>query len=84
VLERRHSNSNRKFKVGNTGFFLRTYFVYLRGLYAIRAFKKELAGYKTAKGSIQFSLDKPLPTSLIKKIAKFRSKELRAKDVKWM
>lgn len=58
------------------------------GLYptpsAIRAFKKELTNYKTATGSIQFPLDKPLPLSLIKKIARFRIKELKGKDAKWM
>lgn len=51
---------------------------------AIRAFKKELAPYKTAKGSIQFPLDKPLPVALIKKIAMFRQKELAENDAKWM
>lgn len=58
------------------------------GLYptpsAILEFKKELENLKTAKGSIQFPLDKPLPINLIKKIAKFRIKELKEKDVKWM
>ena len=38
----------------------------------IDAFKKELSGYKGAKGSVQFPLDKPLPLGLIKKIVKFR------------
>ncbi len=51
---------------------------------AVSAFKKELSGYKTAKGSIQFPLDKPLPLALIKKIAKFRIKEMKEKDAKWM
>ncbi|MCX6302775.1 MAG: DUF1801 domain-containing protein [Bacteroidia bacterium] len=41
----------------------------------IKAFQKELAGYKTGKGSIQFLSDKPLPLSLISKIVKFRIKE---------
>lgn len=50
----------------------------------IQVFKKELATYKTAKGSIQFPLEKPLPLTLIKKIAKFRIKEFKQKDVKWM
>lgn len=39
------------------------------------AFKKDLSGYKTAKGSIQFPLDKPMPLSLISKIVKFRVKQ---------
>ena len=38
----------------------------------IEAFKNELTGYKWAKGSIQFPLDKPLPTELITEIVKFR------------
>jgi uncharacterized protein YdhG (YjbR/CyaY superfamily) len=41
----------------------------------IAAFSKELAGYVTSKGAIQFPLDKPLPVSLISNIVKFRVKE---------
>ena len=39
---------------------------------AVIAFKDELTGYKTARGSIQFPLNKPLPLDLIKKIVRFR------------
>ena len=42
---------------------------------AIKAFQKELSGYKTSKGTIQFSLDRPIPIGLITKIVKFRMKE---------
>lgn len=42
---------------------------------AIEAFKKELAVYKGAKGSVQFPIDQPLPIGLIKKIVRFRVKE---------
>ena len=42
---------------------------------AIAAFKKELSGYKGAKGSVQFPFDKPLPLTLIGRIVKFRVKE---------
>ncbi len=35
-------------------------------------FKKELEDYTTAKGTIRFPLDKPLPTALVKKIVKAR------------
>ena len=46
------------------------------GLYALpsgnEAFKKELATYKTGRGSIQFSLNKPMPLHLITEIVKFR------------
>ena len=41
----------------------------------IRAFEGALAAYKHAKGSVQFPLEKPLPTALIRKIVKFRIKE---------
>ena len=38
-------------------------------------FKKELSGYKTGKGSVQFPLDKPMPLALVTKIVKFRARE---------
>ena len=57
------------------------------GLYpmpsAIKAFKKDLAKYKTAEGSVQFPLDKPLPLPLIKKIVRFRVKESKEGIIKW-
>jgi uncharacterized protein YdhG (YjbR/CyaY superfamily) len=45
------------------------------GAAGIAAFAKELESYKHAKGSVQFSLDQPLPLTLIKKITKFRVKQ---------
>jgi len=41
----------------------------------IEAFKKEIAGYKSAKGSVQFPIDKPLPYDLIMRIVKYRVEE---------
>ncbi len=41
----------------------------------IEAFKKELAIYKGAKGTVQFPLDQPIPYKLISKIVKFRVAE---------
>ena len=38
-------------------------------------FKDLLMNYSTSKGAIQFPLDKPLPTVLIKKIVRFRVRE---------
>ena len=38
-------------------------------------FQKELSGYKSGKGSVQFPLDEPMPYALIEKIVKFRVKE---------
>ena len=57
------------------------------GLYptasAVKAFAKDIAKYNTARGSIQFPLDEPLPVALIKKIIKFRVRESIEKDGKW-
>ena len=44
------------------------------------AFKKELAQYKGAKGSVRFPLDQSIPYDLVKKIAIFRMKECQAKN----
>lgn len=41
----------------------------------VKAFQKELAGYKFSKGTVQFPLDKPMPLQLINNIVKFRVKE---------
>ena len=38
-------------------------------------FKEYLKAFKTSKGTIQFTLDKPIPTALVKKIVKARLKE---------
>jgi uncharacterized protein YdhG (YjbR/CyaY superfamily) len=38
----------------------------------IEAFKDELKGFHTSKGTLQFPLDKPLPAALLKKMVKIR------------
>lgn len=38
----------------------------------IETFKKELKGFSTSKGTVQFPIDKPVPTALIKKLVKAR------------
>ncbi len=43
----------------------------------IVAFKKELAAFKTSKGTIQFPLDEPIPYDLIRRITIFRVKEVK-------
>ena len=41
----------------------------------IEEFEKELSGYKTGRGSVQFPLDKPMPLDLVRRIVKFRIRE---------
>jgi uncharacterized protein YdhG (YjbR/CyaY superfamily) len=48
----------------------------------IAHFKKELAKYKSAKGSVQFPLDEPLPLQLIARIVAFRVGENSRKKAK--
>jgi uncharacterized protein YdhG (YjbR/CyaY superfamily) len=49
----------------------------------IRAFAKELSGYQSSKGGVQFPLDRPLPLKLVAKMVKYRvwenSKPAKAK-----
>lgn len=53
------------------------------GLYptpsAIQAFAKELSSYESAKGSVQFPHDEPLPLELIQKIVAFRVREAKTR-----
>jgi len=49
------------------------------GASGIAKFKKDLASYKSAKGSVQFPSDEPLPLSLIARIVKYRVAEQKAR-----
>lgn len=49
---------------------------------ATAAFKKELSAYQSAKGSVRFPFDKPLPLALISRMVKFRVKENLSKAKK--
>lgn len=42
-------------------------------------FKDELSAYNSAKGSVQFPINQPMPLHLIKKIVSFRTEEVQAK-----
>jgi uncharacterized protein YdhG (YjbR/CyaY superfamily) len=41
----------------------------------IDAFEEELAPYRTGKGTLCFSFDKPLPWDIIRKVVQFRARE---------
>lgn len=45
----------------------------------IEAFKDELTGFSTSKGTIHFPTDKPMPIALIKKLVKARADEREGK-----
>jgi uncharacterized protein YdhG (YjbR/CyaY superfamily) len=45
----------------------------------IEAYKKELQGFYTSKGTIHFPTDKPLPAALIKKLVKARVGQVEGK-----
>ncbi len=42
---------------------------------AVEAFKKELPDYEVSKGTVKFSMNKPIPFNLVKKMVKYRVKE---------
>ncbi len=46
----------------------------------VAAFRDELARYERTKGTIRFPLSEPVPVPLIKRIARFRAGQLRARD----
>ena len=48
----------------------------------IEAFKDELKGFSASKGTIHFSLDKPMPVELIKRLVKARVAESESKKGK--
>jgi uncharacterized protein YdhG (YjbR/CyaY superfamily) len=43
----------------------------------IAAFSKDIKGYTSSKGAIQFPLDAPIPYELIKAMTKFRIEQLK-------
>lgn len=44
----------------------------------IARFQKEMAGYRSSKGAVQFLHDEPIPFDLVARIVKFRVKEATA------
>jgi uncharacterized protein YdhG (YjbR/CyaY superfamily) len=45
----------------------------------VEAFKNELKGFSTSKGTIHFPTDKPLPVALVKKLVKARVAQIESK-----
>jgi uncharacterized protein YdhG (YjbR/CyaY superfamily) len=50
---------------------------------AVTSFTKDLSKFSTARGTIQFPLEKPLPLSLVRRITAFRVKQSVKQDKKW-
>jgi uncharacterized protein YdhG (YjbR/CyaY superfamily) len=48
----------------------------------IEAFKNELKGFSTSKGTIHFPTDKPLPAALVKKMVKLRVAQIESKKAR--
>lgn len=46
------------------------------------AFKKELAGYKSSKGAVQFPFDRPVPYDLILRMVQYKLVEITSKSGK--
>ncbi len=56
------------------------YSLYPAGERLVAAFRDELASYEVSKGTIRFPLSQPVPVKLIGRIAKFRVKEVAARE----
>jgi uncharacterized protein YdhG (YjbR/CyaY superfamily) len=48
----------------------------------LEKFKSKLAGYETSRGTIRFPFDRPLPSSLVRKIVKARIAQNAERDRK--
>jgi uncharacterized protein YdhG (YjbR/CyaY superfamily) len=58
----------------------RHYSLYPAGARLVAAFEEELTPYEVHKGTIRFPLNEPVPVKLIERIAKFRAKEVGARE----
>jgi uncharacterized protein YdhG (YjbR/CyaY superfamily) len=82
IIKKASPDAEEKISYQMPAFYLKGILVYFAaqknhiGFYptssGVAAFKEELAGYQTGKGSIQFPMYKPLPLNLIRDIVKFR------------
>jgi uncharacterized protein YdhG (YjbR/CyaY superfamily) len=72
------------FKLNGKGLVYFAAFKHHIGFYpipsGIEAFKKELSPYKQGKGSVQFPIDEPIPSALVRRIVRFRAKEIQERN----
>src|SRR6185436_14200079 len=50
---------------------------------ALDAFRKQLEGHQTTKGTLQIPYNKPLPEDLVRKIAEYRLRNIGENDAFW-
>lgn len=62
----------------------RTHINFMPTRRTLDVFTKELKDYKTGRDTIQFPYDKPLPKTLINKIAQHRYNDVTQNDARWM
>jgi uncharacterized protein YdhG (YjbR/CyaY superfamily) len=62
----------------------RSHLNFMPGPSSLTPFREQLAGFKAGKGTLQLPYDKPLPKTLIRKIANHRAKDVRENDARWM
>ena len=48
--------------------------------HVVAAFKDDLARYEVSRGTIRFPLSEPVPVKLIEAVARFRAKEVAARE----
>jgi uncharacterized protein YdhG (YjbR/CyaY superfamily) len=82
AIQKAAPESEEVISYGMPAFRMKTILVYFAGYSShigfyptssgIKNFKKELSVYKTARGSVQFPHDRPIPLKLITEIVKFR------------
>lgn len=51
---------------------------------ALEPFRDQLGKYKAGKVTLQIPYDEPIPAALVRKIARFRIRDVRENDARWM
>jgi uncharacterized protein YdhG (YjbR/CyaY superfamily) len=54
--------------------------LYPLGATAKRLYAEELARYNTSNGTVQFPLDKPIPSAFVKRLVKARIADIRSRE----